>query len=920
MKRAIMKTMGLLFAVVMVLIPLSAITAYAAEAYTVDLTSGKAVIATKEEFWNLWNSLGAYTRMESTSGSSTYFYDLDKDSNEDVLALISSSQQYVQSMSTISITDATYVISDSTAEPYNPITFLFNAEAPAPAIEYPVWVGPTQVTSANKDDILGDGGKAKYDPDSKTLTLDKPSISGTHEGAAVYADADLSIKGSATLSNIIWVKDKDLTLDADIDISTPGKDSAIVAGNITVNGGSINASADEVALSAGSSITINDGSVVGNECGLSAENITIAGGTVNVSSEVSGINSNNNITISGGEVTATGKEEGILCNNYSGQILISGGTIKAKGTTKDGISGICPISITGGTVETEGGSAGIYTNRTVTIGNGITRVTADGANNAIRGLDIQLGDALIIQEPAGGTIGYMSGGDIVLDGENAATHAVIVPGTTVTYDVTVHAVDEASDALAGVKLQLLKEGSILDEWTSNSSAHIISGLVAGDYTIHEVEAPEGYKTTADNPFSIMDADSTVIMVHAKTEVSILSVDESESPLAGAYLQILDPADLIMDEWSADTAAHVILGLKTETTYKIHEKTTPAGYTVPADQTFVIAADGTVTYSGKTNSSEAMLVKHEPIGCSVTFDANGHGTAPAVQTVNSGETATEPTAPTESGWTFGGWYTEAECTTKFDFSTTITSDITLYAKWTEESVTPPVPTTHTVTFESNGGSGSMSDMMVNEGEKLTLPDNGFTSPEGKEFDKWDAGAPGDKIDITADKTIKALWKDKESEPTPEPEPTPGPEPEPAPAPAAEYHHEHNYVWQVTRKATPTVDGEMVYACKECGAVAQRIPISGYAAFNEDAANKIKNAKQGAEVVISTQKWISFYSIVWNELAKRPDVKLVIDYQDKGKMYEVVIPAGTDVKTLMNNEGYAGFLFLSGKFGRHEIRVY
>ena len=38
-------------------------------------------------------------------------------------------------------------------------------------INYLVWVGNTQVTSANKDDILGDGGKAKYDPATKTATM-----------------------------------------------------------------------------------------------------------------------------------------------------------------------------------------------------------------------------------------------------------------------------------------------------------------------------------------------------------------------------------------------------------------------------------------------------------------------------------------------------------------------------------------------------------------------------------------------------------------------------------------------------------------------------------------------------------------------------------------------------------------------------
>lgn len=69
---------------------------------------------------------------------------------------------------------------------------------------------------------------------------------------------------------------------------------------------------------------------------------------------------------------------------------------------------------------------------------------------------------------------------------------------------------------------------------------------------------------------------------------------------------------------------------------------------------------------------------------VTFDANGHGTAPAAETVESGKTASEPAALTAEGYTFGGWYTDAACTTKWDFSTAVTADITLYAKWTENA--------------------------------------------------------------------------------------------------------------------------------------------------------------------------------------------------------------------------------------------
>lgn len=68
-------------------------------------------------------------------------------------------------------------------------------------------------------------------------------------------------------------------------------------------------------------------------------------------------------------------------------------------------------------------------------------------------------------------------------------------------------------------------------------------------------------------------------------------------------------------------------------------------------------------------------------------------------------------------------------------------------------------TYTVSFDANGGTGAMPDMTVKQGEKLTLPDCGFTPPPDKEFDKWDAGAPGEKIDVNENMTIKAIWKGK-----------------------------------------------------------------------------------------------------------------------------------------------------------------
>lgn len=72
---------------------------------------------------------------------------------------------------------------------------------------------------------------------------------------------------------------------------------------------------------------------------------------------------------------------------------------------------------------------------------------------------------------------------------------------------------------------------------------------------------------------------------------------------------------------------------------------------------------------------------------VTFNANRVTPTnfPSAQRVVSGSTLSEPETPTATGYTFGGWYTDAECTKEFDFNTPITADTTLYAKWTANTV-------------------------------------------------------------------------------------------------------------------------------------------------------------------------------------------------------------------------------------------
>ena len=99
-------------------------------------------------------------------------------------------------------------------------------------------------------------------------------------------------------------------------------------------------------------------------------------------------------------------------------------------------------------------------------------------------------------------------------------------------------------------------------------------------------------------------------------------------------------------------------------------------------------------------------------------------------------------PTRTGYTFGGWYKEKDCINKAgdagsDY--TPTTNITLYAKWTAN--------TYTVTYNANGGSGSMSADNPKYGSNYVTRSNGFTPPVGHSFKGWNEDRNGNGVDWT-----------------------------------------------------------------------------------------------------------------------------------------------------------------------------
>lgn len=68
---------------------------------------------------------------------------------------------------------------------------------------------------------------------------------------------------------------------------------------------------------------------------------------------------------------------------------------------------------------------------------------------------------------------------------------------------------------------------------------------------------------------------------------------------------------------------------------------------------------------------------------VTFNSNG-GTDVAAQTIDQNTAASEPAAPTKAGYTFAGWYKDEALKEKYDFTQSVTENITLYAAWTKKA--------------------------------------------------------------------------------------------------------------------------------------------------------------------------------------------------------------------------------------------
>ena len=149
---------------------------------------------------------------------------------------------------------------------------------------------------------------------------------------------------------------------------------------------------------------------------------------------------------------------------------------------------------------------------------------------------------------------------------------------------------------------------------------------------------------------------------------------------------------------------------------------------------------------------------------VKFDTQG-GSSINDQTPASGSAVAKPADPTREGYTFAGWYTDAACTKAYDFATAVTSDLTLYAKWTKNEASSPdtdnaggKKDNADTQLVSQGGSVSPSSLPLsqsalskNDGEKA---DDGKKTDDQKSAKASDAKSSSKAENDTATKSAAA----------------------------------------------------------------------------------------------------------------------------------------------------------------------
>lgn len=282
--------------------------------------------------------------------------------------------------------------------------------------------------------------------------------------------------------------------------------------------------------------------------------------------------------------------------------------------------------------------------------------------------------------------------------------------------------------------------------TLPSSLSFISGaLFLGCSQLTTIHIPVSVTSIGNNAFADCPSLMTVTYPGSKTQWDDITKGRNSDVLENHLICAMLEATFTADGESISTQTIDRGGKFTEPAAPSKENHTFAGW-YNGDEKFDFDADTT----NAPNVLE-LVAKWEKSKYTVKF-VSDHGSF-ADQTIEYGKLieTDKLTIPEVEGYTFDGWYTDATRTKEFDFSTPITSNTTVYAKWTAND--------YYVSFVTEHGKTPTSQNVKYNG---TATNPGELTEDGYTFIGWYADeAHKTKFDfstpITHDTKVYAKWE-------------------------------------------------------------------------------------------------------------------------------------------------------------------
>ena len=341
----------------------------------------------------------------------------------------------------------------------------------------------------------------------------------------------------------------------------------------------------------------------------------------------------------------------------------------------------------------------------------------------------------------------------------------------------------------------------ITEWYHNGVKMLATDtFAAGEtYKVHVIVKPNSGYEFADNPTATFNgstagtiymygkdyinyyAEFTVPAASTPTTIDTVAISVT-APTAGAA-PVVEPAGLptgvtcepvlttVTGWYDSETNTkmsstekfvegktyYICLFLSADTGYSFANPITTA--TINGDNaTIELNNDGYLAIKKSFVATAAATTEYD---ITVTDGKATIGAGTEISKAAEGTTVTLTANAAPSGQVFDKWVVVSGSITLADANSATTtftmpaSAVSVKATYKDKPVT-----TYTVSFDANGGTGSMADATGVSGDYV-LPVCGFTAPDGKQFKAWSVGgvekAVGDKITVTADTTVTAVWE-------------------------------------------------------------------------------------------------------------------------------------------------------------------